>query len=388
MKRNMTETTPRDRVHKALNHETPDHPPLDLGSTPNTSITKIAYDNLKSHLDISLKTEPVFLSKSMQVVAVDEVVLERLQIDTRPVFVDPPDTNESGAISEDSYVDEWGIRFRAAKMDGRIFYYDPVEYPLSGATTVRDVEKHRWPDPYDPGRTRGLREKARNLRQSTDYALVGHMGDTSIFQNCHDLRGMEQFFLDLLMNKRIARALLEKVFEIQSIKMEKYLDEVGPYLDVVGVGDDLAGQSGPLISLDLYREMIKPYHRAYFELIKRKTPAKLHLHSCGSVAYFLDDLIEIGVDIINPVQVSARDMDPEKLKERFGRRICFWGGIDTQHLLPRGTREDVTREVRRVVSLLGRDGGYVLGAVHNIQADVPPGNVVAMYDAATQPNQP
>jgi uroporphyrinogen decarboxylase len=355
---------------------------LDLGSTPNTSITKIAYDSLKAHLDVSVESEPVFLSKSMQVVAVDDAVLERFQIDTRPVFANPPDRDRGCEVSEDGYVDEWGIRFRAARVDGRLLYYDSVEYPLSGAMTVTDIAKHDWPDPYDPGRTKGLKEKARNLRQNTDYALVGHMGDTSIFQNCFDLRGMEQFFLDLLMNKKMAKALLEKVFEIQSIKMEKYLDEVGPYVDVVSVGDDLAGQSGPLISLDLYREMVKPYHKAYFELIKRKTSGKLHLHSCGSIAYFLDDLIKIGVDIINPVQVSAKGMDPGMLKETYGDRICFWGGIDTQHLLPGGTPEEVAREVHRMVRVLGRDGGYVLGAVHNIQADVPPENVVAMYDGA------
>jgi uroporphyrinogen decarboxylase len=337
---------------------------------------------LKAHLDVSAENEPLFLSKSMQVVAVDDTVLERFHIDTRPVFANPPDSDTSREVSEDSYIDEWGIRFRAARIDGKVFYYDPVEPPLAGATTVRDIETYDWPDPYDPGRTRGLRERARNLRESTDYALVGHMGDTSIFQSCHDLRGMEQFFLDLLMNKRMAKTLLESVLEIQSIKMGKYLDHVGPYLDVVCVGDDLAGQSSPLVSLDLYREMIKPYHRAYFELIKCKTSAKLHLHSCGSIVSFLDDLIEIGVDIVNPVQVSARDMDPEKLKGRFGDRICFWGGIDSQHLLPGGTHEEVAREVRRIIRLLGRDGGYVLGAVHNIQADVPPENIVAMYDAA------
>jgi len=317
----------------------------------------------------------------MQVVAVDEAVLERFHIDTRPVFANPPDRDISREVSEDSYIDEWGIPFRAARIDGKIFYYDPVEPPLAGVTTIRDIETYDWPDPDDPGRTRGLRERARNLRENTDYALVGHMGDTSIFQSCHDLRGMEQFFLDLLMNKTVAKALLEKVFEIQSVKMERYLDHVGPYLDVVCVGDDLAGQSSPLVSLDLYREMIKPYHRAYFELIKSKTSAKLHLHSCGSIASFLDDLIEIGVDIVNPVQVSARDMDPEKLKGRFGDRLCFWGGIDSQYLLPRGSPEEVDREVRRIIRLLGKNGGYVLGAVHNIQADVPPENIVAMYAA-------
>jgi uroporphyrinogen decarboxylase len=328
-----------------------------------------------------LTKEPVFLSKSMQVVAVDEPLLQRLHIDTRPILANPPDGDTSRKIVDESYVDEWGIRFRAARIDGEIFYYDPVESPLSHATTIRDIEQHHWPDPDDSGRTRGLREVARGLRENTDYALVGHMGDTSIFQNCLDLRGMESFLLDLLMNKSIAKALLEKVYEIQGVKMEKYLQAVGEFLDVVSVGDDLAGQSGPLISLDLYRELVKPYHKAYFQRIKAQTAAKLHLHSCGAVAYFLDDLIEIGVDIINPVQVSAAGMDPETLKEKYGERISFWGGIDTQRLLPRGTPEDVVREVHRMVSILGRGGGYVLGAVHNIQPDVPPENIVAMYDA-------
>jgi uroporphyrinogen decarboxylase len=381
MNQNRMKITPRQRVSRALRHESPDRPPLDLGSTLNTSITKIAYDRLKNHLGIALDTEPVFLSRSMQVVAVDDIVLERFQIDTRPVLAHPQDVAKPDLSPVDSYVDEWGVKFRAAKIDGKIFYYDPVEFPLAGMTTVRSIEKYDWPDPYDPGRTRGLRQRAKNLRENTAYALVGHMGDTSIFQNCFDLRGMEQFLIDLLIHKKMATALLEKVFEIQAIKMERYLDEVGPYLDVVCVGDDLAGQSGPLISIDLYREMIKPFHQAYFELIKRKTSARLHMHSCGSVAYFLNDLIEIGVDISNPVQVSAKGMNPETLKEKYGHKICFWGGIDSQHVLPHGTPQEVTREVRRVVNILGRDGGYVLGAVHNIQADVPPQNIVALYDA-------
>lgn len=378
---NTTHIKSRERVSRALGHESPDRPPLDLGSTLNTSITKIAYDRLKNHLGIALDAQPRFLSRSMQVVAVDDIVLERFQIDTRPVLAHPQDTAKPDLSPEDSYIDEWGVKFKAARIDGKIFYYDAVEYPLSGMTSVAGIEKYNWPDPYDPVRTQGLRQRAKNLRENTAYALVGHMGDTSIFQNCFDLRGMEQFLIDLLIHKKMATALLEKVFQIQALKMERYLDEVGPFLDVICVGDDLAGQSGPLISIDLYREMVKPFHQAYFELIKRKTSARLHMHSCGSVAYFLDDLIEIGVDIINPVQVSAKGMNPQTLKEKYGHKISFWGGIDSQHVLPHGTPQEVTREVQRVVNILGRDGGYVLGAVHNIQPDVPPQNVVALYDA-------
>lgn len=372
---------PRDRVNKALNHEETDRPPLDLGSTPNTTIAKIAYDNLRKYLGISLDSEPRVMSQSLQVVEIDEPVLERLHVDTRSILANPPDKSKSYQVCEDIYVDERGVKYRASKINGQVLYYDIMEHPLSGATTVQDIEKYDWPDPYDLGRTRGLKEKARDLKQNSNYVLVGHMGATSIFEICWYLRGMEQFFSDLMINKKMAKALLEKVFEVQSIKMEKYLDEVGKYLDVVAVGDDISGQLGPLISPNLYQEMIKPYHKAYFELIKSKTSAKLHLHSCGTVQYFLDDFIEIGVDIINPVQVSAKGMNPEMLKEKYGDRVSFWGGIDTQHILPNGNPEEVANEVHRMVKILGKDGGYVVSAVHNIQADVSPENIVAMCDA-------
>lgn len=371
----------RDRVNKALNHEEPNHPPLDLGSTPNTTITKIAYNNLRKYLGMSLDSESLEMSRTMQLVGVDEPVLERFHIDTRSILANPPDKSKSRQIGEDIYIDEWGIKCRAAKRCGKVLYYDIVEHPLSDVTTVQDIEKYGWPDPCNLGRTQGLKEKAKTLRQNLNYAMVGHMGDTSIFETCWYLRGMEQFFSDLMINKKMAKALLEKVFEVQSIKMEKYLNEVGRYLDVVSVGDDISGQLGPLISPSLYREMIKPYHKAYFELIKSKTSAKLHLHSCGTVQYFLDDFIEIGVDIINPVQVSAKGMDPKMLKERYGDRISFWGGIDTQHILPNGNPKEVINEVSRMVQILGKGGGYVVSAVHNIQPDVPPENIVAMYDA-------
>jgi len=371
----------RDRVNKALNHEETDHPPLDLGSTYNTTITKIAYDNLRKYLGMCLNSEPREMSRVLQIVEIDEPILERLHVDTRPILANPPDKSRSRQIGENIYIDEWGIKHKVAKRNGKVLYYDIVEHPLSDATTVQDIEKYNWPDPYDSGRTRGLREKAKSLRENSNYALVGYMGDTSIFETCWYLRGMEQFFSDLIISKKMAKALLEKVFEVQSIRIEKYLNEVGKYLDVVSVGDDICGQLGPLISPSLYREMIKPYHKAYFELIKSKTSAKLHLHSCGTVQYFLDDFIEIGVDIINPVQVSARGMDPKTLKEKYGNQISFWGGIDTQHVLPNGTPEEVANEVHRMIEILGRDGGYVVSAVHNIQADVPPENIVAMCDA-------
>lgn len=373
--------TSRQRMKAALSFQKPDRPPADLGSTPNTSITRIAYKNLRTHLGLPTDKEPRIVSQGMQVVEVEEDLLERLKIDTRGVFAHPPDNNRAKTLDDGKKIDEWGLVYRPAIIDGELHYYDVVESSLAFAETAKDIETFDWHDPLDPGRTRGLKEETAALRSSTESALVGHMGDTAIFQQCCLIRGMEQLFVDLMVNKELAHTLLSTVTEIQSKKMERYLEAVGEYLDVVAIGDDLAQQAGPLISPALFREMVKPYLAKYAALIKSKTDAPLHLHSCGSVVELLDDLIEIGIDIINPVQVSARDMAPEQLLRRFGGRICFWGGIDTQHLLPRGTPEEVRAEVRRVAGILGQNGGYVLDSVHNIQPDVPPENIVAMYEA-------
>jgi uroporphyrinogen decarboxylase len=232
-----------------------------------------------------------------------------------------------------------------------------------------------------------LREKAEKLRAKTDYALVGHMGDTAIFQKATFLRGMEAFLVDSVSEPRLFMRILERILEIQARKMENYLGAVGEYLDVVSIGDDLGTQNGPLISPEAFRRLIKPYLRDYFQVVRKKSKAKLHLHCCGSISLLLDDLIEIGVDVINPVQITARDMEPEGLKERFGDRLSFWGGIDTQRILPCAAPEEVANETRRIVEIMSRGGGYVVNPVHNIQWDVPPENVVAMCEAACGPRE-
>lgn len=375
----MTEQSHRDRVLRALSHQEPDRVPFDIGSSPNTTIVKIAYENLRRHLGLCLYEPVRMMSVAFQTVMVDEPILEFLDIDTRAVLGHPPDHSRGRVIGDESFIDEWGITRKAARSaDGTILYYDIVEHPLAGATTVSEIETYEWPDPDDPGRVRGLREEVEALRR-IDAALVGHQSDTAIFEKCWALRGMENFLVDLVLNKKMAQALLEKVYEIQSRKMEQFLAVVGDYLDIVAIGDDLATQMAPIISPALYREMIKPYHARYFSLIKSKTKARLKLHSCGAVEPLLDDLIDIGVEIINPVQVSAVGMNPKDLKNRYGEQLVFWGGIDSQNTLPYGSPEDVRREAVQRVSELGAGGGYILSCVHNIQADVPPENIVAMF---------
>jgi uroporphyrinogen decarboxylase len=376
----------RELLKSAIAREGSSMIPLDMGSSPNTGITKIAYERLVTHLGVK-SDEPIrIINKPFQLAHVDERILQVLHIDTRRVGGGTPDTSEAKELSDGKFMDEWGIVYRPAVSSGVLLYYDVISSPLTEGT-LEKLERYAWPDPDDPGRTRGLRERATRANDQEGYLVVGHPGDTSIFENARDVRGMADFMMDLVRNKEYAHALLGKITDIQCAKMKHYLEAVGDYLDVICIGDDLCGQDRPLISQDTYREMVRPYYKRYFDTIKQNTQAKLHMHSCGTIQYFLNDLIELGVDIINPVQVSARGMDPQLLKQEFGHRITFWGAIDTQRLLPYGKPDEVRRRVRQTMRILGESGGYVLSAVHNIQADVPPENIVAMFDEAFKANE-
>ncbi|MBC7188960.1 hypothetical protein H5U35_01930 [Candidatus Aerophobetes bacterium] len=365
--------TPKERLLTALSHQEPDRVPLDLGGTP-TTIEVPAYEELKKYLGVKSKTK-TFLRDHVEP---DEKILELFEIDTRYLHPKPPKSWKLRIEKDNSYVDEWGIRW---KKPSSSLYFDPVGHPLKDAT-IDDLQRYTWPDPSDEGRVEGLREKAKFLFEKTDYALVADMHGVGIFETSWMLRGFEKFLEDLIINEDFALLLLEKVTEIKIGLYSKFLEAVGRYVQVVMTSDDLGTEKGPLISPQLYRKMIKPFHKKLFDSIKKRTDAYLFFHSCGSVYNFIPDLIEIGVDILNPVQVAAKDMDTEKLKKEFGDKISFWGGIDTQRVLPYGRPDDVEEEVKRRIKDMGKDGGYVLCAVHNIQAGVKPENIVRMYEAA------
>ena len=368
--------TSRERVRRALQHELPDRIPVDLGSTNCTTVTKVAYDDLKQELGVDLPTVQ-FIMENFQIVRVDEQILQRLGVDTRGIFGKPASHPVKRVIDQKTYVSEWNITYH---MPEGGLYYDIVECPLKDATT-KDLETFEWPDPADPCRLTGLKREATKRHRENEFALVGDMVETGIFEPCWYLRGFEQFLTDLVLNKEFAHALLQSMLETQLRRYELFLAEVGDCLDVVFVGDDLATSESSLMSIDLYREMIKPYQKRYFEGIKRMTGARLLYHSCGNISAFLLDLIEIGVDILNPVQVNANGMNPINLKAEHGEKLSFWGGIDTSAVLPRGTVQDVENEIRRRIRELGPTG-YVLCPVHDVQPDVPGRNLLAMYNAA------
>jgi len=370
--------TSRERVRKALRHDVPDRIPVDLGSTNCTTVTKVAYDDLKRELGVELPAVQ-FIMENFQIVKVDEHVLQHLGVDTRGIFGKPASHPVKRVIDQRTYISEWNITYH---MPEGGLYYDIAECPLKEAST-KDLETFEWPDPADPDRTKGLRREAAERDRENEYALVGDMVETGIFEPCWYLRGFEQFLTDLVLNKDFAHALMQSMLEIQLKRYKQFLAEVGDCLDVVFVGDDLATSESSLMSLDLYREMIKPYQQRYFEGIKRMTGARLLYHSCGNISAFLPDLIEIGVDILNPVQVNANGMNPIALKAEYGDSLSFWGAIDTSAVLPRGTLKDVENEVIRRIRELG-PSGYVLCPVHDVQPDVPGKNLLAMFNAASR----
>ena len=368
----MNKMSSRDRVLTALGHEEPDRVPLDLGGLV-TTIQKTPYASLKKYLGIESETKVIVREN----VDPPEELLRRFSIDTRYIRIKGPKKWKLILEPDNSYVDEWGVRWK--KPEGSL-YWDPIQAPLKNAT-IDDLDSYPWPDPDDPGRTEGLREEAKKLRARTDCAIVADTVGWGIIEFAWVAFRGPEFLTDLVLNRPFAIAVLDKMTEIYLKLYKNYLDAVGEYIDVIMVMDDLGGQNGPLLSLAMYSEVVKPVHKRLWSFIKENTEARLFLHSCGSVVQFMPDLIELGVDILNPVQVSAKDMDTAVLKSQFGDQITFWGGIDTQQVLPVGSPEDVDLEVKRRIIDLAPGGGYILTAVHNIQAGVRPENIVAMYDA-------
>ncbi len=373
------EMTPRERVMATLNHQEPDRVPVDLGQAGGDGITSVAYQNLVRYL--GLPERPIRIKhKFAQEALVDEDVLRRLRVDFR--FVEPgaPDGWADVQIGGNSYQDEWGV-IRSMPAGG--YYYDLTGSPLSADGTMGAIDRHRWPDPEDPGRYRGLREQARRLHEETDYAVVANL-NCSFFLRCFELRGWENFYMDLAANTEFAEALMDRYLDIRLAIAGRALEEIGQYVDVImATSDDLGMIDRPLLSPPMYRRLIKPRQKRTFDFFRQRTDAKLFYHNDGAIYQFIPDFIEIGVDALNPIQVSATGMgDTKKLKAEFGEKLTFWGAIDTHEVLPNGTPDDVRAEVRQRIQDLGHGGGYVVCSVHNIQPEVPPENVVAMFDAA------
>lgn len=375
----------RERLLTALNHEEPDRVPIDLGGSAVTSITKSAYAALRECMGL-----PRIAIREMetvqQIAFVDDDMLEVLGVDVIPVMPNPPSSYDAVFVQEPggsvSFKDEFGATLCKPKNS---CYFDWQEFPLS-EPSMEALAAMPWPDPADPARYRGLRTRVQGLRSGTDRALFsiapcGH----DLFNQLFRVRGMENGLMDLLLEEEFAVAFLDRLTDTIITAQTLFLKEVGDLVDVHFAADDLSGQNGPLIAPDLYRRLIKPREARILQAVRSMTKAKIFYHSCGAIMEFIPDLIDVGVDILNPVQVTAAGMDASELKKKFGKHLSFWGGgCDTQQVLPRGTPAEVRQEVRRRIRELAPGGGFVFNPVHNIQPFVPPENVVAIFKAAQE----
>ncbi len=375
-----------ERVKAALEHREPDRVPFDLGGSVLTGMHRIAYTNLRRYL--GLPDRPIEIADvNQQLARIHQDVLDRLGADVRAVDPDPafratlrrPITKQ-GDI--ELFTDEWGITWRTPAGGG--LYFDMCAHPLTGAESAADLEHFPWPDPLDPARFATLAARADRFVNEEHKAYVLGRNAAGLFEVALWMRGFEQFFADLMVRPSFAEALLDIITDLKMQYWGKALETVGTNVLVVSEADDLAGQHSPLISPAMYRRFIMPRHKRLFEFIHARAQSRVYLfyHSCGAVKDMIPMLLDEGVDALNPVQVSARGMDTAELKRLYGDRLSFWGGgVDTQRVLPYGTRQQVRDEVRRRIDDLAPGGGFVFTTIHNTQADVPPENYMAMWEA-------
>ncbi len=371
----------RERVLQSLNHREPDRIPFDLGGTGATGIHITAYRNLRRYLglpDIEIRTEDII----QQLATVDEDIATRLETDFRNV------APRSSAIYNlafrdegdySAYTDEWNIDWRMPKVGG--FYYDMYRHPLAEAQSVDDAKGYVWPDARDPHRFSGLRERARIVHDQGRIVVLGGLC-AGVTEMHAWLRGFMNYYADFYLNAPLSEYLMDRVVELKMAYWECALSDAGDYADVVMEADDMAGQERLLISPETYRRFIKPRHTRLFSFIKNKAPnVKIFFHTCGAIRPLIGDLIESGIDILNPVQKSAGGMDLAELKREFGKDVVFWGGgVDTQRVYGTGSPGEVRDDVKRSIEALAPGGGFVFGTVHNTQANVPPENIMAMWE--------
>ncbi len=374
----MATLTPRERVLTTLDHREPDRAPLDFAATTVTGITFLAYEQLRRHLGLEPDPTPRTAHVHQGLCDPREDLVIRYESDFRTVRMKrSPRGVRAREMSDDSFYDGDTIFWKRA-----LHGYYPASTPLAECT-IADLDRVQWPDPRDPRRAEGLREEARTLYEGTDYAIVADIMCRGPFEQAAKLQGYERFLTNLALAPKLAAALLDKITDAIIGLWEVYLDAVGDYVQVVCQGDDVGLQRGLFISPTMYRRLIKPCHHRIYDFIHSRTNARVFMHSCGSIYDVIPDLIEVGVNILNPVQYGAARMDLARLKREFGDALCFWGGgIDVQQVAPTASHDEIEAEVKRNLEIMAPGGGYVFALTHNLQPDVTPDRADAIYMSA------
>lgn len=373
-------TTSRERVVTALEHREPDRVPLDI------SFGYEAYKNLRHHLRYE-NEEDLFPSGPDLTVRPSVDFLKLLNIDLIYVGLSGGAEDPIFEYGADTFTDEWQIQYeRIEQASG--FVYEARGHPLENAT-IEDLEHFPWPDPNDPARVEGLEEKCRKLYENTDLAIVGRFNN-SIFEQAFMLRGYERFLMDTAINVEFACELMDRLTEIAMVLLEVGVKQAGKHIQILRLaGDDMGHQSGTILSPNKFRTLIKPrftrlYRQAKSLLAQYNPQAKLMAHTDGDIYALIPDYIEMGLDVLNPVQPRVSNMDHSRLKKEFGDRLSFHGGIDIQHLMPFGSVGDIKRQAMLTMRNLGTGGGYILAPTHYLLPDVPPENILALRDSVLE----
>jgi uroporphyrinogen decarboxylase len=377
--------TPRERVLAAINHEEPDRVPLIIGVSNATGIKMKPYQGIKKLAGIDAPDNYIYQWPELGSAEIDETTMQRLHSDVRGIRDLPPAATLERNRTRDPhspYIDSWGSGQSEIK-PGEWF---PGVHPMPDATTIADIENYPgWPDMSDPTRIAHVAEKAQRLAEQNEYAIMATPWLLFPLERAFAMQGMDVFLMNMALYPDFAEALLRKIAGLCKELMGPFLAALGDNVDIIKIGDDIGTQDSLLMSPKMYRNILKPIHADFIQFIKERTKAKVFFHTDGDVFPLIDDFIEIGVDILNPIQTSAGKMsDLAALKKRFGKEIVFCGGIDTHRVLPHGTPDEVRQEVKRVIDILGPGGGYMVASVHTIMNDVPPENVLAMVDAVEE----
>lgn len=404
----------RERVMAAIAHKQPDYVPLDLGATPSSGISAIAYNNLKKHLGMTGGHTRIF-DVVQQVVQPEDEILNRFGVDVIDIgrVFNEKDEDWYDVTLADGSTGQYPKWFKPERQpNGDYLVYDkertliarmPVgatffdqtyfpyaeDYPDDYKDLDHQMGKVLWSalvhSPWDHSGEKDfykqLRERTIRLRESTDKALMITCG-CNLFEWGTFLRRIDNFLMDIYSDEENVEALVDQLMQRHLAALEKVCEAVGDVVDILRFGDDLGMDTGMFMSREKYQTFFKPYHTKLNEYVHKHSTMKTLLHSCGSIYPIIPDLIEAGYDVLNPVQTTAYQMDPKVLKQEFGKDITFWGGgCNTRTVLNLSKPEEVYDYTRRMIDIFNQDGGFVFNQEHNIMPDVPPQNILAMYKA-------
>lgn len=405
----------RERVKLVINHKEADRIPIDLGSMRSSGISTITYNNLKGKLgkDKDLSRMYDFIQ---QLAYPEKEIMEMFHIDVIdagqaflkednnwchwtlndnskcliPKFLNIELNSNSNVFLKNNDGFILGKKPKASLYVDQIYWIYKDLNSIPETFTDVDLDKHMWAIPSPPWHLdifnnddfKIFKNNIKNLYEDTDYSILLSLG-CNLFETGNFLRSMDNFLCDIYLDKNGTTRLLDKLVERNLKKIERVIEGVSEYIDILMFGDDLGGQDAPLMSPEVFREIFKPQYKRMWDYVHDNSNCKVFLHSCGSIYRLIPDLIDVGLDILNPVQTSAREMEPERLKKEFGKDITFWGGgCDTRDVLPNKTPKEIKEHVKERIEIFSKGGGFVFNQVHNILADVPPENVIAMLEAA------